>query len=548
MLGKRWWLIAVVLAMAALVAACGGGDDDDSAGSQATPGAGGQAAATQGSGTQQAANIKRGGTLNVALSNNPKTFDPMLQNDVASGAITANVFEGLYKYDENYKPVPWLAERVDVSPDSKVYTFYLRQGIKFHDGTEMDGEAVKFSMERIKNNPASVRNADVKDVTEIAVVDKYTVRVTLAESFAPFPSRLTGGAGYVVSPTAVRQMGDERFGLNPVGTGPFKFGEWQNDVAVRVQKFADYWKDGADGRKLPYMDGVEWQIITEGNNRLTALQAGDVDMLDPSAPPRDADVAIIKSDPSLVMMEGAGLGFQGIWLTINKPPFDNKALRQAVAYAIDREEVNAAIYEGSRPLSNGPIPPPLNWAVDPNYKPYPPKADLAMARQKLQEGGQPNGFQFEYWATAGDAIAQRLAELYQAQLAKVGIRMNIQLGDFNGVVIPKLMKQESNSYGLGLTGGVDPDQHVSGGFNTGGGFNFFPYSNPRVDELIKQGRATSNLEERARIYKDTTKLIMEDSPYIFITHSLSRFVGNKSVQGGYVGIKATSGFAEFWKQ
>jgi len=542
MLKTRLWAIAGVLALAMLVVACGSSDDDEGSSSQASPSADGQAA------TQAAASVKRGGTLVAALGNNPNTFDPMLSNDVASNAIGGNVFEGLYKYDENYQPQPWLAESVDISPDSTEWTFHLREGVKFHDGTEMDAEAVKFSMERVKNNPASVRAADAKTITDISVVDPQTVKVTLSEPFAPFPSRLTGGLGAVVSPTAVKAMGDEQFGLKPVGTGPFKFDQWQSDNFVRVSKFNDYWKDGADGKPLPYLDQVEFRIITEPTARLTALQAGDVDVFGPNTAARDIDIPIIKADSNLLFQQGPGLGYAGLWLTINKPPFDNKALRQAVQYAIDRDEINQAIYEGSRTLAHGPIPVPLAWAVDPNYKPYPEKADLEKARQKLAEGGRPNGFEFEYWIASGNEQGQRLAELMQAQLAKVGIKMNVQAADFNGVVIPKLQKHESNSYALGLTGGVDPDQHVGNAFMTGGGFNFYPYSNPQVDELIKKGRATTDKETRAQVYKDAVKLIMEDSPYIFVTYSPQQIVGNKKVQGGMLGPSLSTGYADVWKQ
>jgi ABC-type transport system substrate-binding protein len=546
MLRSRWWAIAGVLALALIFAACGGGDDEDDAAQTTTGGAGTQAAgqATQAAGTQAAANIKRGGTLNVALSNNPRTFDPMLSNDVASSAIVSNVFEGLYKYDEQLRPVPWLAEKVDVNADSTVWTFTMRKGVKFHDGTEMNAEAVKFSMDRIRNNQSSVGYADARTITDVTVVDPSTVRVTLSEPFAPFPSRLTGRLGAVISPTAVKSMGDEKFGLSPVGTGPFKFGEWRNDVSVTVTKFEGYWKQGADGKALPYLDRVEWRIITEAASRLTALQSGDVDVSEL----RELDLPIAKKDANIQILEGPGFGWGGLWLTINKPPFDNKSLRLAVSYALDRDEINQAIYENSRTVAYGPIPPTLSWAVDPNFKPFSTKADPDKAKQMLTQGGRPTGFEFEYWISAGDQTAQQLAELMQAQLAKVGIKMNIQAADFNGVVIPKLMKQESNGYQLGLTGGVDPDQHVAGAYAKGGSFNFFPYENPQVDELIKKGRAVSNMEERAKIYKDAVKLIMEDSPYIYTFYNVNRFISRKNVQGGYVGSKATTGYAEFWKQ
>lgn len=543
MLKSKWWALAGVLALAFFAAACGGGDDGDSSSTSGETVPVAQSTTTAVSApTVAASQIKRGGTLVRAITANPKSFDPMLQNDVPGGEISTNVYEGLYKYDDKYQPQPWLAEKVE-NPDNKTYVFTMRKGVKFHDGTEMDAEAVKFSMDRIRTNDKSVGYGDARTIEDVIVVDKYTVRVNLKEPFAPFPSRLTGRLGAVVSPTAVRTLGD-RFDLNPVGTGPFKFGELRNDAFVRLDKFEGYWKNGADGKPLPYLDKVEFRVITEAAARLTALQAGDVDLADL----READLPTAKADSNLLIETIPGVGYSGFFLTINKPPFDNKALRQALRYAIDAEEVNAAIFENQRAYSNGPIPAPLAWAVDPSYKPYPQKADLAKAREKLAEGGKPQGFEFEYWIPSGDATTQRYAELLQSQVAKVGIKMNIQSGDFNGVVIPKLQKQESNAYALTITGGVDPDQFIANQYGTGGSFNFYPYSNARVDELIQQGRNTVNQEERAKAYKEAVKLIMDDAPNVYIVTGVARHAGQKKVQGWFLGPKATTGFAEYWKQ
>ncbi len=526
MLGGRLWALAGGLALAVSLVACGGG--------------GGGSAQSDKSAADAAKAVHRGGTLLIALGNNPNNFDPMLSNDSASGEMVSNVFEGLYKYDADLKPQPWLAEKIDISADGLTYTFTMRKGVKFHDGTEMDADAVKFSMDRIRNNPKSVGYADTAQIGDTKVVEKYVFQMLLKEPFAPIPSRLTGRVGAVVSPTAVKTMGDEKFNLNPVGTGPFKWGEWKQDSYVRVEKFDGYWRQGADGKALPYVDRIEWRIITEASARLTALQSGDVHL----SAVRDADLAIVQKDANLVFKQQPGRGFQGLWLTTSRPPFDNKALRQALAFAIDREEVNKVIYEGNRPLSNGPIPPVFAWAVDSTYKPYTYSPEKA--KQKLAEGGKPTGYEFDFWISSGDSLTQQLAELYQAQLAKVGIKVNIQAGDFNGVVIPKLQKAESNAYALGLTGSLDPDGSVSSAWFTGGSFNFFPYSNTQVDDLIKKGRATSNLEERAKIYKDVVKLIMDDAPYIFVTHSLDRHVGNKKVQNWFIGTKYTTGYSEYW--
>ena len=502
---------------------------------------GGGASAGSGPAGSTGGNVSRGGTLLVALDQNPKDFDPMVAGDAYSDAVVTNIVEGLYDYDENLKPVPWLAESVDL-PDNLTYVFHLRKGIKFHDGTEMDADAVKFSVDRVRNSPKSPGFSDGKQVADTIVVDKYTFKLTLSEPFAPLPSRLTGRLGGIVSPAAVKAMGDDGFNQHPVGTGPFRFGEFKSDSYVRVERYDGYWRQGADGKSLPYLDRVEWRVITEPAARLTALQAGDVHI----SSIRDQDAPIVKKDGNLNYAQQAGRSFAGVMLTIDKPPFDNKALRQAFQFAVDRKEIISAVYEGNREVANGMIPPVLSWAIDPGYQPY--TYDPAKAKAKLLEGGKPNGFEFTIWGAAGNSITQQLLELMQAQLAKVGIKMNIELADFNGVVVPKWKNRESNAYSIGITGGVDPDQFVASTFLMGDAFNFFPYDNPQVNDLIKQGRATPDLESRAKIYKLMVPIIMDDSPYVFLTYGIDRYVGNKRVQGWFLGSKATSGYSEFWLQ
>ena len=522
-------ILAASAVLGLLVAGCG----------KSASGGGGNSGG--GAGGSSGGKVSRGGTLLVAMDQNPKDFDPMVAGDTYSDAVVSNVVEGLYDYDEQLKPVSWLAESVDV-PDNLTYVFHMRKGIKFQDGTEMDADAVKFSVDRVRSNPKSPGYSDGKPIAETIVVDKYTFKLTLSEPFAPLPSRLTGRLGGIVSPAAVKAMGDDGFNQHPVGTGPFRFGEFKSDSYVRVERFDGYWRQGVDGKPLPYLDRIEWRVITEPAARLTALQAGDVYI----SSIRDQDAPIVKKDTSLNYAQQAGRSYGGVMLTIDKPPFDNKALRQALQFAVDRKEIISAVYEGNREAANGMIPPVLNWAVDPAYQPY--TYDPAKARAKLVEGGRPNGFEFTIWGASGNSITQQLLELVQAQLAKVGIKMNIELADFNGVVVPKWKSRESNAYSIGITGGVDPDQFVANAFLAGDAFNFFPYDNPQVNDLIKQGRATPDLESRAKIYKQMVPIIMDDSPYIFLTYGIDRFVGNKKVQGWFLGTKATSGYSEFWLQ
>jgi ABC-type transport system substrate-binding protein len=532
MFGRRWLFFGLIIALSAVLVACSGNDGTDAS----------KAGSKGGEET-----VHRGGTLIVAMDQAPVAdrFDPMKSSDLYTSTVVNAVTEGLVKYNEKLEPEPWLAERYETSSDGLVYTFYLRKGIKFHDGTEMDSEAVKFSVDRVRDekNKQWPRYSDSQFIADTGVVDKYTFKIVLKEASAAFPSRLTGGLGGVISPTALRTMGEEAFGRAPVGTGPFKFREYKADNYVRLDRFDGYWRSGADGQPLPYVNNVEWRIITEPGNQLLALQSGDIHVLSTI---RDEDVKLVKADPNIVYAQAPGLTFTGFHFNLSVAPFNNKALRQAVQYAIDRDEIVKAVYDGNRQVGYFPVAILNEWATDSNYKPY--SFDQAKARQKLVEGGRPDGFEFTAWIAAGNSTMQQLYELIQAQLAKVGIRMKIEAADFNGVVTAKWQRNDpdGHAYAIGWGAGVDPDQLLTTLFTKGGSRNYTKYENPRYDELIAAARTTSDREARARNYREALKVLMEDSPYEVLTYAVDRHVGTKKVKGWYVGTKATTSYSEYW--
>ncbi len=532
MVGKRRWVIVAVLTLTVAVAACGGGAKDTA--TEQAP-AGGPAPG------QTGAKIRRGGTLVVALEQNPKSFDPRVYTDVYSGRVVGQVFETLVKYDDKLVPQPWLAEKIE-QPDNVSYVFRLRQDVKFHDNTEMDAEAVKFSIDRVRDFKSGPSYSEAEYITESTVVDKYTYKIVIKEPFAPFLNYLSTRLGMIVSPSAVQKQGNDDFGLRPVGTGPFRFVEWKSDNYIKVARNESYWGMGGDGKALPYLDGIELRVVTEPTTRLTALQAGDIHI----AEVRDQDLPVVKKDASINVEQKPGFRWSGLVLSVLKPPFDNKALRQAVAFAIDREDIVRTVYEGNAEAANGPIPPPHSWARDDGFKPY--TFDLAKAKAKLAEAGRPNGFEFTGYFSAGDSQVKQYAELIQAQLAKAGIKMNVEFADFNGVVVPKAKNQESNAYSIGFNCGFDPDPCIANRFLGGSGFNYFPYNNTRVNELIVLSRQTSSREERAKALKEATGLVMEDSPFIFTHHGVNRYTGSKKVEGWtiYEYPRLTQGYAEYW--
>jgi peptide/nickel transport system substrate-binding protein len=537
MTGSRRWGVAVLLALALALAACSGSDGKDE---PASPAAGTGAPAGATAATAAGPSIRRGGTLISTISSNPSGFDPRTFPGVSESIISGNVFDALVRMDENVIPQPYLAERID-QPDDRTYVFVMRRGVKFHDGTELNAEAVKFHLDRLRENRTTVNYAELQAIESTEVVDAYTAKVTLKQPDASFLALLSARPGWIASPTAVKQMGENAFNLKPVGSGPFKFVEFKNDQYVLLERNPDYWKMGADGKALPYLDKVEVRVISEPAVQLTAIQTGDIHI---ASAVRDQDIPVLKKDSKVAVLEAPSPSHTGIWITMTRAPLNNKALRHAVAHAIDREEINRAIYEGTSTIANGPMPPPFTWARDQGYAPFP--YDQARAKALLAEGGQPNGFEFTAWFGSGNSQTQQLAELLQAQLAKVGIKMTVEFADFNGVIRPKMVAGEGQAYVYNSSCAYIDPANCMRYFLPGNATNFSKYDNPRATELLTTAIRSIERAERGRIYKELQRIIVDDAPIIYIVYPVTRTITAKKVEGAFVGSKYTQGYSEFW--
>jgi peptide/nickel transport system substrate-binding protein len=219
----------------------------------------------------------KGGQLVVAMERDPTTFDPTKSQDVYSNAIIGLVCDSLFKVDASNNVVGSLVEKSE-NRQPNVYVFTLRKGIKFQDGTDLNSEAVKFNIDRHRNDPTGTRIQDVKDITDIETPDPLTVKITLKAPFAPFTSKLTGGAGYIQSPAALQKLGDNlQRDLTGAGSGPYKFVQWQKDTQVVLERNPDFWGKDADGMQLPYMDRIIFKPFPDENVRLTNVKTGDAD-------------------------------------------------------------------------------------------------------------------------------------------------------------------------------------------------------------------------------------------------------------------------------
>jgi len=325
----------------------------------------------------------RGGTLRIAMDADNTTMDPHRSTAAVDRQVYNNIYSKLVDIDAKFGIVPQLAESWEVKGGGLVYVFKLRKGVKFHDGTDFNAEIVKWNFDRMRDPAlASPRRSEIAPVKDVKVVDPYTVEITLSASYSPFLTVLTDRAGMMVSKAAVEKFKDD-YARNPVGTGPFRFVEWVKDDHLTIKRFDGYWEKG-----LPYLDEVIYRPIPDPSVRFTSMRTGQVDFMHQIAP---KDVAQAKGEKGLKVSEIPSLWWQGMHLNNQVAPFNNKALRQAIWYGIDRTVIQRIVYQGLGAPAWSPFPPSM-WAQDRDFTDW--RRDPARAKAKLAEGGMPNGFSF----------------------------------------------------------------------------------------------------------------------------------------------------------
>jgi len=452
----------------------------------------------------------------------PKSLDPAVDTAVNDFRILVNVYDGLVRYKSGTLSVePALAESWTISDDGTEYTFKLRPGVKFHDGTPFNAEAVKFNFDRMLKDdgpyhdtgpfPLSFFFSSIKDVS---VVDDLTVKFTLSEPYAPFLSNLAYPTGLLVSPTAVAKYGKD-YGRHPSGTGPFMFKEWQSNTRVVVERNPDYW-DGA-----PPLDAVIFRPITDANTRVAEMLSGGVDMM-VEVPPDN--VATFASDANFKVYEQAGPHLWFLILNTKDGPFKNKLMRQAVNYAVNKKALVDNVLQGTATVAAGPIPPAFAWAYDDSLQPYPYNPEKA--KELIKQAGM-EGAELTFYVTDGgsgmlDPVPMGTA--IQADLEAVGLKVKIETYEWNtflGKVNPGLEGKADMAEMAWMTN--DPDTLPFLALRTGawpdkGGFNSGYYSNPKVDELLEKARTSTDQAERASLYKQMEKIVQDDAPWLFVAN------------------------------
>jgi len=464
---------------------------------------------------------KKGGTLRVGFYIEAATMDPHLSGSKIDRQVYHNIYEPLLTLDVKLGIRPGLAESWQ-QPDPRTVIFKLRRGVKFHDGTDFNAEAVKFNFNRMKTEPKSVRKGEVASIEAVDVVDSHTVKLSLRRPDAALFATLTDRAGMMVSPKVVQERGSElERNAKGAGTGPFEFVEWVRDAHLVIKRNDNYWnKQGG-----PYLDRVRYRPIPDDTVKLQSLQSGEIDVMDYVQP---RDVAAVRADKSVVVLDVPSLAAFAYQLNHTKPPFNTKALRQAVAYALDMEQLVKGVWLNVGVPSNGPIP-PTSWAYDKTILPI--KRDLAKAKAKLAEGGRAGGFTFTV-TTSNIPINVQEVEVMQAQLAEAGITMKIKLVD-SATQLSDGNSKNFEMISYQWSGRPDPDGNIYQFFKTTAGtsLNWSGISNPQIDAILDKTREISSQADRKKLYSELTRILHDEFPMIYTVHPIEPKAFSPKVMG-----------------
>ena len=461
----------------------------------------------------------RGGTLRIGWIPGAKTLDPHFSVEFPERYVCYLVFNTLVALDGGFNVVPELARAWQVSPDGKRVTFQLQPGVKFHDGTDFNADAVKWNVERILDpqTKSPQRTQLEPAVAAVTVVDPRTVVFELKKPFAPLLAVLAERPGFIVSPAAAKQLGQD-FAQRPVGTGPFRFVEWVRDSQVTVERFADYWDKGK-----PYLDRVVFRVVPDPTVRLTMVRTGEVDL----ATDVDAkDVPSLRADAKLKVSEmKPAARWTALQWRVDEPPFNNKALRQAIALGIDRNELRDVLLRGFGEAARGPSIPGLWWS-DPAFKGF--GHDLEQAKKKLAEAGYPNGFRARF-VVENTPQWIRQTELLQAQLAKINVTLEVEPVN-PADAYTRIVQKKTNWTHTRWTQRADPNGLLYILFHSKGFQNSTGYHNPKVDELLDRAAGIYDPERRKGLYYEAERIITDDVPYVFLNYTAEFAVMSRKVQ------------------
>jgi len=483
-----------------------------------------------------------GGELVLASTEEPDTLDAQKTGTAVTGLLMRYLGDTLVTKDLQGNYIPALARSWNVSRDGLTWTFQLKPGVRFHDGTPFNAQAVKFSIERAlaPETKSPIAGSLFGPVASVTTAGDLTVVIKLKQPFAPFLDNLTDPRAMVVSPQAVRELGD-RFGRSPVGTGPFRFQEWRSADRIIFARNPDYqWGPSYVHAGPPFVERVVVRIMPESAAQVAAFERGELSVL--GVPPTDVKrLQATKKYPFFSFLrKGIGLFME---FNVTREPFSDIRVRRAFNHAIEKNSVLQIGLEGLGEIAYGPLPPSI-WGYWEGIKDYAPAYDPGRAKALLAEAGYrvgPGGvlekdgrpFAFTLYTAPIDTW-RRSAQIVQAQLRAYGITMDIQTFEF-GTLLSKLKAGEHQAEFMGYTY-TSPDivQLWFHSSNIGTGLTFSHNKDPKLDALIEASRRETEQGKRLAIYRDIQKYIVDNALWVPLWINTNYIAVQPAVKGARV--------------
>lgn len=477
-----------------------------------------------------------GGTVVVAINADPGGLNPAITTQGGVHQICGSIFSGLVGQDFDLNPVPDLAESWTVSPDGRVYTFLLAKNAVFHDGAPLTSDDVRFTFEEMLLKYHSRTRASIGDnLHQITTPDAHTVVFEFKRPYAAFlqlidtanapimPKHLFAGTDPLTSP----------YNIQPVGSGPFKFQAWDKGDRITLARNQSYFKTGK-----PYLDRVVYKVTTSNSTAAIAFENGEIDYFTNPSP---LDVDRLAKMPDVVVTDKGREGYatvETVVLNITRAPLSDIRVRQAMAYAIDKNYIVDKVAFGRGKVATGPISSSLKWAYNPDVAKY--DRNLTLSNQMLDDAGlerRADGTRFRLKFVYPQSYA-KIVEVLRDQLREVGIELDLELMEFSSAVDAVYIKKDFDMGFASFENGPDPDIGVK---RTAVSSNIGPipfsngagYRNSRVDELFALASSETDKQKRADYYFELQKIMADEVPYLWIYEPISSAAYKSSLQGMY---------------
>jgi peptide/nickel transport system substrate-binding protein len=423
---------------------------------------------------------------------------------LASQSVCEQVYDTMFELDPQLNVVPRLCKSYE-TPDDKTYIFHLEENVMFSDGTKLTSEDVVFTMNRILDpDVGSGRAAWFGSVESVEALDEYTVQMKTSIPYAPLINNMANAFNGIVS-KKFTEANNNNLDQVTMGSGPFILAEYIPDQKIRLERNPYYWR-----KDKPYLDATEWTIIPDDQGRVAALRAGEVDV----AWFIDAKVAeLFENDPEYVVYEVPVLTHASTWINCSKPPLDDVRVRQALSYALNRQEFLDTVAFGKGVLT-GPIPAPeKEWALPvADYPQY--KQDIDKAKSLLAEAGYADGVTIKLKVSPQYVLDTGNAQVLQNQLKAIGVNLELESVEW-GNLLNAWFASDFEMLNLLMLGQPDPDGYTWGRFHSTSAGNFAKISDPDLDALLDKQRSTIDREERKKVLADVQRKIVELTPMLY---------------------------------